>query len=108
MLTRRSVASCIILSLITCGIYTIYWWICINNDFAKKIKANANGAMVVILSLITCGIYFLVWSYQMGNVIEKAGGKNERVLYLVLSLFGFGLITLALMQAEENRLVENE
>ena len=106
MLTKRSIASCIILSLVTCGIYSIFWWINLHNDFAKANNENANGGMVVLLSIVTCGIYALVWTYQMGKNIEKAGGKNEGVLYLILTLFGLGIIAFALMQSQENDLCD--
>lgn len=106
MLTKRSIVSCIILTLITCGLYSIYWWICLNNDFAKENNESANGLMVVILTIITCGIYGLIWCYKMGKNIEKAGGKDDGVMYLVLFLLGFGVISFALMQAQENELCE--
>ncbi len=32
MIQRRSIAMCIVLSLVTCGIYGIYWFICLTND----------------------------------------------------------------------------
>ena len=32
MTTKRSIALCIILSIVTCGIYGIYWFICVTND----------------------------------------------------------------------------
>lgn len=101
---KRSIASCIILSFVTCGIYSIFWWINLNNDFAIKNNENANGVMVVFLSFITCGIYSLIWFYQMGKNIEKAGGKNEGFLYLILTILGFGLVSLALIQNQENEL----
>lgn len=106
MLVKRSVASCIILSLITCGIYSLFWWANLHNDFAKENNENANGLMVIVLSIITCGIYGAVWFYKMGNKIEKLGGKNEGVLYLILYLIGLGLVSFALMQTQENELCE--
>ena len=42
----------------------------------------------------------------MGKNIEKAGGKNEGVLYLILTLFGLGIIAFALMQSQENDLCD--
>lgn len=106
MLIKRSVASCIILTFITCGIYSLFWLVNLHNDFAKVNNENANGGMVILLTIITCGIYGLVWTYQMGRNIEKAGGKNDGVLYLVLTLFGLGIVAFALMQNQENELCE--
>lgn len=32
MIQRREIAICIILSIVTCGIYGIYWFICITDE----------------------------------------------------------------------------
>lgn len=55
---KRSVALAIILSIVTCGIYAIYWQVCLVNDMNKvSKKENAKGGVVVfLLSLITCSI----------------------------------------------------
>ncbi|WP_297407883.1 DUF4234 domain-containing protein [uncultured Cetobacterium sp.] len=104
MLKKRSIVSCIILSLVTCGLYSIFWWININNEFAEKNNENINGGMTIFLTIMTCGIYGLIWNYKMGDNIAQSGGKNEGPLYLILFLLGFGIVSLALMQCQENDL----
>ena len=50
---------CIIFSIITCGIYGIYWMIKMNdevNALAGEPGATTGG-MVFLFTLITCGIY---------------------------------------------------
>ena len=32
MIQQRSIAVCIILTIVTCGIYGVYWFICLTND----------------------------------------------------------------------------
>lgn len=108
MLIKRSIASIIIFTILTCGIYSVFLMVNINDEFATKNNENVNGWMVILLSILTCGIYSVIWFYQMGNKIEKAGGKNEGVLYLVLTLFGLGLVSLCLMQVQENELCDLE
>ena len=45
---KRSVAFAIILSIVTCGIYAIYWQVCLVNDMNKvSKKENAKGGVVV-------------------------------------------------------------
>ena len=104
MLIRRNIAWCLILFFITCGISTVFWMANITNEFAGENGEEANGWLAVFLSIITCGIYYFIWNYKMGYKIEKAGGNNEGVLYLILSLFGLGVIAIALMQVQENEL----
>ncbi len=113
MLEKRSVAVAVILSLITCGIYGIYWFIKLNdevNELAAD-KDAPSGGVAFLLSLITCGIYQLYWMYKMGdkldNVFAKKGESSQSrgILYLILSLFGFGIVSYALMQDSINKAI---
>ena len=65
-----------------------------------------NIFLCIILTILTCGIFFLVWNYKLGEEVEDAGGKNEGVVYLILSLFGLSLIALALAQSQVNKICE--
>ena len=58
----RSVGLCIVLSIITCGIYGFYWLYCLNEDVNEITeRPGTSGGLVVVFSLITCGIYSLYW-----------------------------------------------
>jgi hypothetical protein len=103
---KRSIATAIILSILTCGIYTIFWMVGLNNDVQRTNGENPDGVTVILLSIITCGIYGLIWNYRMGTKIEQAGGRNEGLVYLLLSVFGLGLVSLALMQVAYNDLLD--
>ena len=59
MIERRNIAVCIVLTLVTCGIYGIYWIVCLTND-VNTVSGDVNGTsggMVVLLTIVTCGIY---------------------------------------------------
>lgn len=104
----RSVGLCIVLSIVTCGIYGIYWLYCIHEDVMTVCgrPMSVSGGMVILLTIVTCGIYGIYWAYKMGQFLDAAKGVpggNSGVLYLVLSIFGFSIIAWALMQSELNR-----
>ena len=108
---KRELALTIILSIITCGIYSIYWFIVMTDDsnaLADREK-TASGGLSFLYSLLTCGIYSLYWYYKMGKKLEEAGKRynisvgDNSVLYLVLGLFGFGIVSYALIQNELNK-----
>ena len=112
MIQNRSIAVCIILSIVTCGIYGIYWFICLTNDtnIACGDTEGTSGGVAFLLTLVTCGIYGLYWAYKQGEKIDQAkssrgleSGSNG-VLYLVLCIFGLGIISYALMQNELNQM----
>ena len=65
---KRNVAVAILLSIVTCGIYAIYWQVCLVND-VNKVKEDENaksGIVVFLLSLVTCTIYWLYWVFKTG------------------------------------------
>lgn len=112
MVEKRNIALCIVLSIITCGIYGIYWFICVTND-TNTIAGDVNGTsggVAFLLSLITCNIYGLYWAYKQGDKIDFAKqqrgvpSSNSGILYLILCFFGLGIIAYALMQDELNKL----
>ena len=108
MKQSRSVGLCIVLSIITCGIYGIYWLYCIHEDVQEVCNRpmSVSGGVVILLTIVTCGIYGYYWSYKMGQFLDEAKGTpgaSSGVLYLVLSIFGLSIVAWALMQSELNR-----
>ena len=106
----RSIAMCIVLSLVTCGFYSIYWMYCIANDAnAVAGESDTPGGTVILLTLVTCGLYGLYWSFRLGEKLDKARAFNNaptgslHILYLLLSIFGFSIVTFALAQNEINK-----
>ena len=115
MIKSRSIVAAIIFTIITCGIYGLYWYVCMAND-VNKISNDRNatsGGMCLLFSLLTCGIYSLFWMYKTGDTLDRvraANGEpssNAAILYLVLSIFGLGIVSYCLIQAEINRYADN-
>lgn len=112
MIQRREIAVCIILSIVTCGIYGIYWFICLTDDtnIVSGRTSDTSGVVAFLLSLITCNIYGLYWAYKQGEKIDEAktdrgiSSNNSSIAYLLLCLFGFSIVAYALMQNDLNKL----
>lgn len=111
MVQQRSIVTAIILTIVTCGIYGIYWLIKLNDE-VNTITGDAeapSGVMVWLLGIITCGIYTFIWMYKMGNKLDDyyeakgMGRSNRGVIYLVLTLFGLGIVSYAMMQDSVNK-----
>lgn len=114
---KRSIALAIILSVVTCGIYGIYWFVCLVNDLnaASGRNGDTSGGMVFLLSLVTCSIYMWVWMYKAGekvNVVKQRNGypsdSNSGIIYLLLSLFGLSIVAECLIQSELNNVATIE
>lgn len=107
---QRSVGLCIVLTLVTCGVYGLYWMYCLNEEINMVTgRPGTTGGMVIVFSFVTCGIYTLYWYYKMG---EKQDGQRMEngwqngylaIVYLVLAIFGLGIVSQALMQSELNK-----
>ncbi|MCR5833273.1 MAG: DUF4234 domain-containing protein [Selenomonadaceae bacterium] len=112
---KRNVGLSIVLSLVTCGIYAIYWMYTITNDVHEVTgrQTTASGGMVILYGLITCGIYFFYWMYKMGESLAEAKEKrgmhvdnNACFLYMVLTLFMLALVSYALIQSSINDIID--
>ena len=111
---KRSVAAVIILSIVTCGIYSLYW-LCVTTDEIeamlgpKSDGACRSGGVAVLLTILTCGIYAFYWYYKEAKRIEvlceDVGIRpaNEFWLYLIFCLLGLEIVSMAIMQDELNR-----
>ena len=109
----RSIPVCIILSLVTCGIYCIYWFVMLTED-ANRLsgRQSPSGGVAFLLTLVTCGIYGIYWAYQMGETLYSAavqrripGVSNNNIVYLILQIV-FAYVGWCLMQNEINKLIE--
>lgn len=99
------------LSIVTCGIYGIYWMVCLIDDLniACEQPQDTPGLTVFLLSLVTCGIYMIYWCYKAGDKVtyirRRAGApvdSNASTLYLILAIFGLALVNYCLIQSELN------
>lgn len=106
----RSIPLAIVLTIITCGIYELYWIVKVNdevNQLAGDTQATTGG-MVLLFTIITCGIYGLYWYYKMGEKVDYLNnirGGNAGILYLILSIFGLGIVNMCLIQDTINKRV---
>ena len=107
---ERNIVTNVIFTILTCGIYGIYWFICLTDDANIVSEENdTSGGMAFVLSLITCNIYGIYWAYRMGQKIHEAGQKrniavgDKAILYLILQFVGLGVINYCLMQNDLNR-----
>lgn len=113
MVQQRSIALAIIFSLITCGIYAIYWFIVLTNEVGEASgDSSFTGGKHFLLTLVTCGVWSFIWAYQVGKHIEEAQRQrgqlsaDNSVLYIILTLFGLGIVTYALVQSDVNKLAK--
>ncbi len=111
MIKEKNIVTNILLSIVTCGIYGIVWFISLTDDVCTASDDRSmSGGMAFLLTLITCGIYGYYWAYQMGKLMVKAQEKNNipvkdnSVIYLILQIFGLGIVNYCLIQSDLNEI----
>lgn len=110
MIKERNIAMCIVLSIVTCGIYGLYWYICLTDDTNTASNAEGpSGIIALLLTLVTCNLYSIYWGYKQGEKIDAAKqsrgmeSSDSKILYLVLCLF-IPIVAWVLMQNELNKM----
>lgn len=111
---NRNIALSIVFSIITCGIYSIYWFVVLTDEINREkpeYAAELSGVACFLISLITCNIYGIYWAFKIGEKLDTIKdergiptGRDSNIMYLILELIGFNVIVLALAQNEMNKI----
>ena len=110
MKVERNIAVAIILSIVTCGIYGLYWFVVISDDVKdySNDQEMMSGGVALLLTIFTCGIFGIYWAYKLGKNMFTAQQMNNlpatdnSVVYLLLELFGLGIVAWAIIQSDLN------
>ena len=96
--TDRSIWIYILLSLVTCGIYSYYFVYKLAedvNDICEGDGESTSGIVAfILLGLVTCGIYTIIWWYKLANRLQANGPRynvpiqENGTTYVMWVLFG--------------------
>lgn len=109
VIKEKNIAVAIILSIVTCGIYGLYWFVTITDETNQLTNSQmAQGVMALILTIVTCGIYGWYWAYKLGEKVDilkqqrGVASSNSSILFVLLQFFGLGIVNYVLAQSEIN------
>lgn len=76
------------------------------NKASGKVN-DTNGGTAFLLNLVTCGIYGIYWAYKMGEKRDIVANEkaSSNIVYLVLALFGLGIVVYGLAQDALNKAI---
>jgi len=108
-----SVAAYLIFTIITCGIFNLYW------NYRQMDACNEllgrdefSFGMWILFSILTCGIYHFFYQYKMGlaiNEIQRDRGllvsEGLPALSVLAAIFGVGVVADCIHQIEINKIV---
>lgn len=110
LLEERNIILAVIFSIITIGIYFIYWM----NKVANTIKimdGDFSGAAAETVLFFLVPFYNIYWVYTRGRKIAEVANRkwhyhriqDESLPYLLVSVFLGNLVVIAIMQNDINR-----
>ena len=88
--TIRPIPIMLLLNIVTCGIYYIYWIYQTSVEIKTcSEREDLNPTIEILLGIITCGLYFKYWYYKYGKIVYKelplkAGINNAEDKTMVL------------------------
>ncbi len=106
---KRKIGVCIILSIVTFGIYQIYWeYLLVKNT--RAIQKNESSCTGEMLCLVLVPFYSLYWWITRGKIVKDQFSEHgysavgNEIAYLILCLFGLSIVSMAIMQNDFNSL----
>lgn len=79
MVRRKEFAYYVLFSILTCGIYGLYFRYQLNkeiNQMTGPEPGQISPGVAIVLMIVTCGIYEFYWVYQMGLRIDRLSDAN--------------------------------
>ncbi len=106
----RNIVKAILLTLVTCGIYGIYWIVCLTRE-AVSVKDPSDNALIEIILMLFLpflGVFLLEKKFSEGLVANGVAHTDNSILYLVLGIVGLSIVPMCMIQNDLNKFVENK
>lgn len=105
---KRNIVTAIILSIITCGIYAIYWAIMLAKEAVSVNDSNDSGLVEIILMLFLpfLGFFLAEQKLAKGCAAKGIAHNDNSILYLILGLVGLSIVDFCMMQNDLNKIAD--
>lgn len=112
---NRNIVLYIILSFVTCGIFSFVWYYQLARDFESQQPPLQNSlptsaAVTLLLYIVTCGLYGIYVAYIWGKATPELFARYGRtaddrsLIYLLLAIFKLDIVTMCVIQNDINTL----
>ena len=107
---NRNVALVVLFSILTCGIYSIYWLYVTAEDLNMEDPDDPlmNYILALLLGIITCGIFTIYWEYKFFKKVDAVTGEDNTLINLLLSILLTPIVGMAISQNSLNRIATEE
>ena len=109
-MTKKSIATVVILTIVTCGIYGFWWMYNAHQELmrasgASGVTPTLSPVITLILAIFVSPVGFGLFGYDAARAMDKLCGKEgeHTVGYLILGIF-LPIVQIAVVQNDINRL----
>lgn len=109
-MTVRNPGMVVLLSIVTCGIYTLVWYYQTTEELRIATGDDSiKPGLDLVLSFVTCGIWWIYTDYRNAKKVYELAQRmglqrsDQSVIVLVVD-FVAGFVTPALLQTEYNEI----
>ena len=105
---KRNIGACVVLSIITCGIYGIVWAVKMLKEAVMVKDENDDGLVEILLGIFLCPVGFFLAEKKFSEGCQAKGIPHEdrSILYLILGFIGLGIVDFILLQSDLNKLAD--
>ncbi len=105
---KRNIGVCVLLSIVTCGIYGIVWCVKMLKEAVQIKDPNDDGVAEILLGLFICPVGFYMAEKKFSEGCQARGIQHEdrSVLYIILGFLGLGIVDYIMMQSDLNRIAD--
>lgn len=105
---NRNIVTAIILTLVTCGIYGIYWTVCLAREAVSVKDPSDSGVLEIVTMLFLPFLGFFLAEKKLAEGCEAKGipHTDNSILYLILGLVGLGIVNFCVMQSDLNKIAD--
>lgn len=107
---KRDIVTAVLLSIVTCGIYAIYWCICLGKEAVSVKDANDDGLLEILLLIFFApvGLFLAEKKLTEGCAEKGIAHSDNSIVYLILGLCGLSIVGLCMLQNDLNKIAGPE
>ena len=103
----------LILTLLTCGIFNLYWnYLQMESCNGLLKRVEFRFGYWILFTLLTCGIYHIFYQYKMGAAIVEMQRIDDTLVFdalpvisVIVTVLGLSIVVDCIHQHEINKLV---
>lgn len=106
---ERNIVTCVLLTIVTCGIYGLYWAIMLAKEAVSVKDPADNGLLEIILMIFLSFVGLFLAEKKLAEGCAERGipHSDNSIVYLVLGIFGLGIVGFCMMQNDLNKMASS-